>query len=50
MSVLPQGSENNKRFDLVYPADKNGETEEVVLTLQGYIVDGVLPPVFTKHE
>ena len=50
MSVLPRGSENNKRFDLVYPANEDGEAEEVVLTLQGYIVDGVLPPVFTKHE
>ena len=50
MFVLPRGSENNKCFNLVYPADENGKAEEVVLTLQGYIVDGILPPVFTKYE
>ena len=50
MSVLPRGSENNKRFNLVYPADEDDKAEEIVLTLQGYIVDGVLPPVFTKYE
>ena len=41
-----------QRYDLVYPAKDQlkDETEEVVLSLQGYLVQADLPPILTEQR
>ena len=45
---------NRARADLVYPYDSTttnpAEPEEVVLSLQGYLVQSDLPPIYTPHR
>lgn len=45
-----RGAENHKRIDLVYPHAEGEDPEELVLCVQGYIVDAALPPIVNKSQ
>ena len=48
MSVLEQGIGQEKL--LVYHSDDTTIAEEVVLTIQGYLVNAKLPPITQERE
>lgn len=42
--------DHQQRIDLVYPSDdSDGSPDEVVLALQGFLIQADLPPIVNSH-